>query len=138
MVVRESFRSQLDIRYTSRVERQPSESDGAERQEIRLWTQGPRISFDRGHIFYDTSLGYQEWDRALHGIELVCVVVGAKPNDVVRRERGDEKGHENQLIDGFVEFELLKPNSAKTQLVTCSKHRKTQNEFVEFLIDGVL
>jgi hypothetical protein len=135
MAVRDCFRSQLDIKYTSRIENQ---SKGALKTEVKLWTQGPRIAFDKGHIFYDTPYGYQLWNEAIKHVRLACVVINGKPNDVKKEKSLNRKKNINQLIDGFVEVEILAPNIDKTKLIKHDEKKMSQNEFVEFLIYGDL
>jgi len=137
MAVRECFRPQLDIKFTSRVQKQLNGVDKEGKRHVRIWTQGPRIAFDKGHIFYDTPLGYEEWDRALKHINLVCIVIEAKPNDVRKKQTNNIKG-QNELIHGFVEIELLTPNPERTKLLSKGVDKISQNEFVEFLINGNL
>lgn len=136
MAVKESFRSQLDIRYTDRVEKVIDDSGESLNLKNKIWTQGPRIFFDKGYIFYNTSLGYQEWYKALENLELVCVVLEGKSNDLIRKKNGNEGKNNANLVDGYVIIELLKPDKAKKQLFTYKKFKRTQNEFVDFLITG--
>ena len=138
MAVRESFRPQLDIKFTSRVQKQLNGKEKEEKRHVRVWTQGPRLAFDKGHIFYDTPFGYEEWDKALKHIKFVCVIIEAKPNDVKKKIIDNIKGQINELIDGFVVFELLSPNHEKTKLITQDIYKISQNNFVEFLISGNL
>jgi len=135
MAVRDCFRSQLDIKYTSRIENQ---SKGALKREVKLWTQGPRIAFDKGHIFYDTPYGYQLWDEAIKHIKLACVVTNGQPNDVKKEKSPNSKKKINKLIDGFVEVEFLIPKNDKTKLIKSDEKKMSQNEFVEFLMYGNL
>ena len=135
MAVRDCFRSQLDIKYTSRIE---SQSKGALKTEVKLWTQGPRIAFDKGHIFYDTPYGYQLWNEAIKHVKLACVVINGKPNDVKKEKSLNSKKNINKLIEGFVEVEILVPNIDKTKLIKREEKKMSQNEFVEFLMYGNL
>ena len=133
MAVRESFRPQLDIKYTSKIERL---SSGTTRRKIRLWTQGPRIAFDKGNIFYDTPRGYQVWGKAIKHIKLACLVINGKPNDVKKEISPNSKKKVNKLINGFVEVEILIPNKGWTKLIKSHEMKMSQNEFVDFLIKG--
>ncbi len=135
MAVRDCFRSQLDIKYTSRIENQ---SKGALKTEVKLWTQGPRIAFDKGHIFYDTPYGYQLWNEAIKHVKLACVVINGKPNDVKKEKSLNSKKNINKLIEGFVEVDILVPNIDKTKLIKREEKKMSQNEFVEFLMYGNL
>jgi len=127
MAVRECFRSQLDIKYTPRIENRP---DGAGKREVKRWTQGPRIAFDKGHIFYDTPLGYEVWDEAIKHIKLACIVVDGRPNDIIKKKAG------NELIEGFVVVEFLIPDIDKAKLIKQDEKKMPQNKFVEFLMYG--
>jgi hypothetical protein len=127
MAVRECFRSQLDIKYTPRIENLPN---GAGKREGKLWTQGPRFAFGKGHIFYDTPLGYELWKEAIKQIKLACIVVGGKPNDIIKKKSG------NELIEGFVVVEFLIPDIDKAKLIKQGERKMSQNKFVEFLTHG--
>lgn len=131
MAVKECFRTQLDIRYTVRVENQPAASGPAIKRQIKVWTQGPRIAFDLGHVFYDTPLAYGRWDQALRQMKRACVVTEASPNDI-------RKGSINELIDGHVLIKLFVPNQSRTGLVPQGRFKFSQNEFLDFLITGKL
>ena len=48
----------------------------------------------------------------------------------------DSKRKSNQLIEGFIVFELLRPNAERTKLIKQKKLKLTQTKFVEFLISG--
>ena len=135
MAVRESYRSQLDIKYTSKIE---NESKGDVKKINKLWTQGPRISFAKGNIIYDTPYGYLLWNEALKHIKVACVVINGKPNDVKITKFPNSKVNAYELIDGFVEFELLVPNDNNSKLIKSREIKMSQNEFVEFLINGNL
>lgn len=137
MAVKESFRPQLDIKHTARIGTKSVEEGNLYKSHIRVWTQGPRIAFDKGQIFYDTSLGYGEWRKALKQLNLVCAIKDAKPNEVKKKKVGSN-GHVNELIDGFVEVELLIPNHERTKLIRKDIYKMSQNKFVEFLISGNL
>lgn len=138
MAVRESFRPQLDIKHTDRIVTKSMEEGKLYKSQARVWTQGPRIAFDKGHIFYDTPLGYGEWNKALKQINLVCAIIDAKPNEVKKKKADNIKGQMNELIDGFVVFEILIPNHERTKLITQDIYKMSQNKFVDFLISGNL
>jgi len=127
MAVRERFRAQLDIKSTPRIENEP---DGKGKRQVKLWTQGPRIAFDKGHVFYDTPLGYEVWDEAIKHIKLACIIVDGKPNDLIKKKAG------NELIEGFVVVEFLIPDIYKAKLIKQDEKKMSQNKFVEFLIRG--
>ena len=124
MAVRDCFRTQLDIKYTSRIENRPI---GAQKREVKLWTQGPRIAFDKGHIFYDTRHGYRQWSDAIKHVKLACIVVNGKPNDVKKEKFPTSNKKVRKLIDGFVEVEFLIPNNDKTKLIKRNEKKMSQN-----------
>ena len=134
MAVKECFRTQLDIRYTVRVENHSVASGLAVKRQVKVWTQGPRISFDVGHVFYDTPLAYGRWDQALRHMKRACVVTEASPNDIRKKKTGSI----NELIDGHVLIKLFVPNQSKTGLIPQSRFKFSQNNFIGFLITGKL
>lgn len=138
IAVRESFRPQLDIKHTARIGTKSTEEGKLYKSQVRVWTQGPRIAFDKGQIFYDTPLGYGEWSKALKQIKLACAIIDAKPNEIKKKKADNIKGQMNELIDGFVVFELLFPNHERTKLIAKDKYELSQNKFVDFLISGTL
>ena len=138
MAVKECFRNQLDIKYTVRIENRSTISGPAIKKQIKVWTQGPRIAFDAGHVFYDTPLAYGKWDHALPQIKRACVVLEATANEIRKKKTGNTKENINELIDGYVVIELFVPNRNKTKLISQNKFKLSQNEFLEFLITGKL
>jgi len=136
MAVRESFRLQLDIKYTTRIEKPINDAGGSEKRQVRLWTQGPRIAFDKGHIFYDTPLGCEKWDEVINHVKLACIVINGKPNDVKKEKSPNSKKKINKLIEGFVVVEFLIPNHDKTKLIKRNELKMSQNKFVELLMRG--
>lgn len=133
MAVRECFRLQLDIKYTPRIE---NRMNGAEKREVKRWTQGPRIAFDKGHIFYDTRLGYEVWDEAIKHIKLACIIVDGRPNDIKKKKAVSTKKYLNELVEGFVIVEFLVPDVPNAKLIKKNEKKMSQNEFVEFLKYG--
>jgi hypothetical protein len=138
MAVKECFRNQLDIKYTARIENRSTASGPTIKRQVKAWTQGPRIAFDTGNVFYDTPLAYEKWDRAMQHIKRACVVLEATPNEIRKKKTGNTKKNINELIDGYVVIELFVPNRGKTKLISQSKFKLSQNQFLEFLITGKL
>ena len=135
MAVKACFRAQLDIRCTVRNLRNSTTVQSEAGKLLWSWTQGPRIAFDRGHVFYDTPEGYQPWSQALKAIGLACIVKEAKPNEV-RKEPSKAGDSPGPLVDGFVVFDLFKTDPERVELLFERECRCSQNEFVEFLISG--
>lgn len=138
MAVKECFRHQLDIRYTARVESRSTGYGPVHKRQVKVWTQGPRIAFDGGHVFYDTPLAYERWERALQHINVACAVLEATPNEIRKKNGPDAKTELSALVDGYVVIELFVPHRDKTKLVSQNKFKLTQNEFLEFLMTGKL
>ncbi len=138
MAVKACFRSQLDIKYTARVEKQPTTAATTAKRQVRIWTQGPRIAFDAGHVFYDTPLAYDRWGLALQRIKRACMVLEATPNEIRKRKPGDGQGPASELIDGRVLIELFSPDRNRTRMISQHRCELSQNAFVEFLMTGNL
>ena len=138
MAVKECFRNQLDIKYTARIENRSTVSGPVIKKQVKVWTQGPRIAFDTGHVFYDTPLAYEKWDRAMQHIKLACAVIEATPNEIKKEKTGNSKENINVLSDGYVFIALFVPNRNKTKLILQNELKLSQNEFLEFLITGEL
>ncbi len=136
MAVRECFRSQMDIKFTARTENQPAPAGQESKKQVKFWTQGPRIAFDAGHVFFDTPLAYAKWDNAMQHIQLACSILEAAPNEV--RKKGQAPMGGNALIEGYVLIELFVPNRNKTRLISKGKLKLSQNDFLDFLMTGKL
>ena len=117
--VNECFKDQLDIKYTTRIEK---------KKTYMCWTQGRFFSFAEGHIIYDKPCGDIQWNEALKVLNVACFVVTATP-DMINEKKKFVKGH--------VHFELLKPNLDRTRLESVDSYHATQKEFVEFLKTGI-
>lgn len=138
MTVKECFRNQLDIKFTARIENQPTVSGKASKRQTKIWTQGPYIAFDAGHVFFDTPLAYTKWSEAMQHVKQACMVLEAAPNEVKKKKTGNTKVNINDLVDGYVIIELFIPNRNKTKLISQNKFKLSQNDFLEFLITGKL
>lgn len=119
--VGEFFRDELDIRYTPRV---------VDDRTVMCWTQGRCFGFREGHVLYDTPAAYQKWDEALKEIAYMCEIQKGAPS-VPGRKRGT-------VVEGYVEFILLKPDAERTRLEPRGHYACTQTEFVEYLKTGNL
>ncbi len=117
MAVKESFRNELDIKYTER---------SRNKQSCFEWTQGPYYSFAEGHLFYDISSGYDNWEKALKSISLCCKIISATPTEL---------GNNKELHEGTVFFRIYKPDNNKL-LKAVNDYTLSQTEFVKFLKTG--
>lgn len=115
------FNDALDIRKMTRYEK---------KIPYEVWTQGSNFGFKQGDILYDTAEGYSEWTIAITRIRLAVQVRAA--SDVAPARSNSPR------FPGSVEFEILKPDSAKIHLVATSKHTMSQDDFVRYLISGEL
>jgi hypothetical protein len=136
--VGECFKDELDIKYTPRKEAG---------QEVMRWTQGVEYHFAEGHLIYDTPKAYLQWSEALKHINCVCSVLSARPNKWVVLNKSKTETDSNKrkkqkkewkLISGHVHFKISKPDAERVSLQTVGSYDLTQNEFVEFLKNGVL
>jgi len=121
MYVPTHFNDALDIRKMTRFDN---------KQPYEVWTQGSNFSFKQGDVLYDHAEGYAEWDKAITQINQAIQVRAAM--DVTPAKSGSPR------FAGLVEFEILKPSSAKKQLEPTSRHSMTQDAFILYLISGRL
>ena len=127
MAVKESFRSELDIKYLQRKKQKTTYYE---------WSQGPYFCFSEGQIIYDTPMAYERWDIALEHINIACQIIEAKPNTPARDDQTTDTN--NFIENGYVKFLLLKPNEDRTWLDGIMCHKLSQNDFVDFLRTGSL
>ena len=135
MAVRACFRAQLDIKYTAKSARSEIVAEAQAAPHPGGWTQGPRIAFDRGHVFYDSPKGYQCWSQAVREINTACIVKEAKPNDV-RKLPATAADSSSVLVDGHVVFDLFTAVPDRCGLIFDRECKCSQNDFVAFLMDG--
>jgi len=121
MAVGEEFKSELDIKKTKR------KKNG---QFVGVWTQGSAYNFKEGQVFYDTPRGYDTWSNALEKIVFSCRILEAESKIIAA------KGAISNA--GFVNFVLYKTNQEKTGLIEVAKLLITQDDFVEFLMTGII
>jgi hypothetical protein len=123
MALKESFKMELDIRITS---------------INKIWTQGPYYQFSEGQIIYDVKESYMCWHDALKKINLACQIVAAKKNMPLKiiNEVTGKPGF--RVLEGYVQFVLLRPNEGRTSLVPYVGYHLSQNKFVNFLKTGEL
>ncbi len=136
MAVRECFREQLDIKYTDRIKEEKFPDGSKKKRRVAEWTQGPCFCFGRDHIFYDTSKAYLPWSEALQHINLACKIIATTPNELIREIDSETGKGYYRLSEGWVKFNLLKPNPERTGLVSIGEFELTQNSFVHFLKTG--
>jgi hypothetical protein len=120
MAVKESYRNELDIKYTERKKN---------KQSFWEWTQGPYFSFAEGHLFYNTPKAYGKWEQAIKVIKIACQITSATPTILDRN---------TNLIEGIVNFTIYKPDEKLTFLKAVKNYKLSQKEFVIFLKTGVL
>lgn len=113
------FNDALDLRKQTRYE---------DRKPYEVWTQGANFSFKPGDVLYDCQAAYEEWGVALKKISRAVQVRSA--TDVSPAKISSPR------FAGLVEFDLLEPNSARTELVVTSRLTYSQDEFVRYLISG--
>ncbi|HZV47963.1 MAG TPA: hypothetical protein VFG06_11550 [Thermodesulfovibrionales bacterium] len=120
MAVKQSYRNELDIKYTERKKN---------KQSFWEWTQGPYFSFAEGHLFYDTPKAYKKWAEAIKAIKTACQIISATPTILDRNKN---------LVEGMVKFTVYKPDEKFTSLKAVKDYKLSQTEFVNFLKTGVL
>ena len=125
MYVPASFNNALDIRQTPRIK------DG---KETSVWTQGSTFSFKTGDTIYDTPKAYIEWREALKHISL-CVSV-EEATDAIPAKNNTEQNEIIPRQSGSVRFSILTPNDQQTEIVKRGSFQLTQDEFIQFLIEG--
>jgi len=129
MALKESFKMELDIKFTERKKNKISYFE---------WTQGPYFCFSEGQVFFDSKEGYTCWLNSLNKINLACQIVAAKPNMHFKTINDETNKNEHWVIDGSVQFVLLKPNEERTKLIPYVCYNLSQNDFVYFLKTGKL
>lgn len=113
------FNECMDIAKTERVMK-------PEKKTQKVWTQGSRFVFHRGCILYDTPKAYHRWDVAINEIKY-CISIQSTRD--VKLEKGKRE-------PGEVVFSILSPRCMKMSLESIGEFRRTQDEFVRFLIEG--
>ena len=94
------------------------------------WTQAGCFAFKAQDTFYDSPEGRSlVWIEALKTINFAIIVQSASSAGV---------GENNTRYSGHVRFKVLRPNSTKDKMIETNEHTMTQDQFVEFLIDGNL
>lgn len=129
MALKESFKLELDIKFTERSKNKISYFE---------WVQGPYFCFSEGQIIYDAKEGYSCWQDALKKVNLACQVVSAKPNLPLKYKNENTDKTEFRVIEGSVQFILYKPDEARSKLVPYVGYNISQNDFVNFLKTGKL
>lgn len=129
MALKESFKMELDIKFTERKKNKISYYE---------WTQGPYYCFSEGQLIYDSKEAYICWQEALKKVNLACQVVAAKPNIPIKIDNEAAGKSEYRVLDGYVQFVLFKPDEGRTKLVPFVCYNLSQNDFVVFLKTGKL
>jgi hypothetical protein len=115
------FREYLDIRLTKRREN---------KERVNMWTQGSRFNFKEGCLLYDTPNYQLQWSEAMRFINVGFQVKGATP--ATPRNAAKKLGRDQ----GYVEFDVLLPNSSRTRLIRSVTKVLAQDDFVRILITG--
>lgn len=129
MALKDSFKMELDIKLTER------KKDKISYQE---WTQGPYYCFSEGQLIYDTREAYTCWQDALKRINLACQIIAAKPNIPVKIDNEVTGKSNYQVLEGYVQFLLFKPDEGHKKLVPYVGYKLSQKDFVHFLKTGKL
>lgn len=129
MALKESFKMELDIKFTERRKDKISYYE---------WVQGPYYCFSEGQLIYDVREAYTCWQDALKTVNLACQIVAAKKNVPIKIENKETGKPEFRVLEGFVQFLLLKPDEGRTKLVPYVGYNLSQNDFVRFLKAGKL
>jgi len=129
MALKESFKMELDIKFTERRKDKISYYE---------WTQGPYYCFSDGQVIYDSEDAYTCWQDALKKVNLACQIVSAKPNIPLKHDNEVTGKPEYRVLEGYVDFVLFKPDEGRTKLVPFVCYNISQNDFVVFLKTGKL
>ncbi|MDD2851600.1 MAG: hypothetical protein PHY09_06815 [Desulfuromonadaceae bacterium] len=129
MALKESFKMELDIKYTERKKNKISYYE---------WTQGPYFCFSEGQLFFDTKEAYVYWQSALSNVNLACQIIAAKPDSFIKTSDDVTGKIEYQVLEGYVQFLLYKPTEERTCLTPFIGYKLSQNKFVNFLKTGEL
>jgi hypothetical protein len=129
MAIKESFKMELDIKFTERSKNNVSYFE---------WTQGPYYCFSEGQLIYDTKEAYNCWKDSLKKVNLACQIIEAKRNLPFKHKNIETDKTEFRVIEGFVKFLLFKPDEGRTKLVPFVCYTLSQNDFVRFLKTGTI
>lgn len=127
MVLKDSFKMELDIKLSERKKNKTSYYE---------WTQGPYYCFSEGQLLYDSVDAYSSWQEAVKNVNLACQIVEAKPNVPIKIDHDVTGKSEFSVIDGYVKFILFRPDEGRTKLVPFVGYTLSQNDFVRFLKTG--
>lgn len=135
MAVRDCFKDQLDIRYTPIIETYIGHDGKKNKRQIYVWTQGRCYCFAKEHIIYDTKLAHKGlWRDCLEHIKVAYRVKTAIPSYIKSVETNGI--FKQQLIEGFLIFEVLIPSGSGDRLITSKEVSMSQSKFVELLQYG--
>lgn len=99
-----------------------------EKETRKVWTQGSRFNFHRGCTLYDTPKAYLRWRYAIREIKYCISIKSAKAAKPAIDKT--ERDH------GKVIFSILSPRPQTNSLEEIGEFKRTQDEFVRFLIEG--
>jgi hypothetical protein len=128
MPVKECFKHELGIKYTQRVKNKIVSYE---------LTQGNYYCFSAGQVIYDNVRAYDDWSRAIKAINYACQIIEAKPDTPPETGNLESLNNTNKT-NGFVKFVLYKKNTDTKQLTAFICYNVSQNDFVEFLMNGAI
>lgn len=129
MALKESFKTELDIKFTERKK---------DKLSYYEWTQGPYFRFSEGQIIYDVKDGYVCWQDALKKVNLACQIISSKDNIPIKVDNEVTGKPEFRVLAGYVQFVLFRPDEERTKLFPYVGYNLSQNDFVCFLKTGTL
>jgi hypothetical protein len=149
--VAEAFRDALDIKLTDKV---------IGRKKMQIWTQGQQFGFSLGDVLYNDRLAYRDFDAFLKGSNPValqvmatqsCGFVDKRVYDVlgeqIKYQITSASGTKEKIAVSFqirdqafeqgnIKFDVRRPNSTRTKLVTTETLNMGNDEFIAFLQTG--
>ena len=99
-----------------------------QKKTVKVWTQGSRFAFHHGCTLYDTPKAYHRWGDAINEIKY-CV-------SILSGTSAEPAMNEKERRPGKVEFSILSPCQRTRSLKENGEYKLTQDEFVDFLING--
>ena len=105
------------------------------RKAKKVWTQGSRFAFHRGCMLFDTPKAYLRWSDAIKHIGY-CISIHFAENVRLPDKKKEEAGKEQERNPGIVGFAVFSSSRQSRSLEEIGTFELTQDEFIEFLIDG--
>jgi len=140
--VKEVFKDSLDIKKTNKT---------INKKTFQVYTQGIVYNFERGDVFHNNKLAYENWNDFINGKNPITLQVqfggssGYKTKNIKTiltspieikdnsktKEISNLKITEQSLDKGFLEVLILKPNNKKDKMV---EYRTIEISVVDFVI----